>query len=72
MGNIKGRLARLENRAWVRGNIAMIVIMPGETREQAREKYYVANPKCKEANTEEVFFRVEFIEAKDGRPNELP
>jgi hypothetical protein len=64
MGNINRRLTRLENRAG--GNIAVIVIMPGETEEQAREQYYVANPKSKEAK-EELIIRVKFIGGNDER-----
>jgi hypothetical protein len=57
MGNIKGRLTRLEN--WAGGNMAVIVIRPGETEEQARENYYVAHPR-KESGTplKEIFFVV--------------
>lgn len=64
MGNIKSRLTRLENRAGV--NMAVIVIMPGETEEQAREQYYAANPKSKEAK-EELIIRVKFIGGNDER-----
>ena len=32
--------------------MAVIVIMPGETEEQAQEKYFAANPDCKGARNE--------------------
>jgi len=44
----------------------MIVIMPGETEEQAREKYYAANPECRGARNE-LIIRIKYIGANDER-----
>ena len=62
MKAIERRLTELEKKRG--GNTAYIVIWPGETEEHAREKYYAANLKCKEAK-EEVIFRVKYIGVDD-------
>lgn len=58
MKSIKHRVTKLENRVGV--NMAVIVILPGETEEQAREKYLAANPKCK-GTKEELIIKIKFI-----------
>jgi hypothetical protein len=54
MGNIERRLSRLERQTG--GSVCFVVIRPGETQDQAKERYFAEFPERRSARL--VFIRI--------------